>query len=63
MGRIKRFFGCGFLMFGGMFIAHTFMSAPYNMFEAAVVYIVFGLIFAFICIYFGLKWVELEVTK
>lgn len=62
MGRIKRFFGCVFLIFGGMFIAYIFMYAPYGRLGAEVVgYIITGLIFSALCIYFGSKWVELEV--
>ena len=63
MSRIKRFFGSVFLMFGGMFIAYTFMYAPYDRFEAAVGYIVTGLILSAICIYFGSKWVDMEVKN
>lgn len=64
MTRIKRFFGCIFLMFGGMFIAYTFMYAPYDRFGAAVVgYIVTGLIFSAICIYFGSEWIALGGIK
>ena len=55
MNITKKIFGCVFLMFGGMLIAHTFLSAPYGSGVAAG-YIITGVFFAVIFIYVGWKW-------
>lgn len=62
MSIIKKMFGWIFLMFGGMLIAHTFISAPYGSGVAAG-YIITGLVFAAVCIYFGAKWSSFEKVR
>ena len=60
MSITKKVFGCVFLMFGGMLLAHTFISAPYGSGVAAG-YIVTGLIFAAVFIYVGAKWTSVRI--
>lgn len=63
MGRLKRYFGWFLLLFGSVFITHTFISAPYSRIEVAAGYIVTGLTFAVLSIYVGSKWTKFEKVR
>ena len=60
MGITKKIFGCVFLMFGGMLLAHTFLSAPYGS-EVVAGYIVTGVTFAIVFIFVGTKWTSKRI--
>ena len=56
----KKVLGCVFLMFGGMLLAHTFISAPYGSGVVAG-YIITGVFFAIVFIYVGGKWTSVRI--
>lgn len=60
MSITKKVFGCMFLMFGGMLLAHTFLSAPYGS-EVVAGYIITGLIFAGVFIFVGVRWMSMRI--